>query len=864
MSPLTLHLLGSPRVEIDDKRIDVKPRKALALLIYLACTREVHARDKLATLFWPESNQQEARAALRRRLSELKRQLGDGWLEIDRESVSIARDADIRVDAHAFAKEIEEARQTDQLAQAVELYRDDFLSGFNLPDCSVFDDWVFFEAENLRGLLSRTLTRLVDELAGQEQFEDAIPHARRLLALDPLHEPTHRTLIQLYAQAGQQSAALRQYDECVRMMDEEFGAPPEEETVALIEAVRGRGLESKPSKSKQSEDKSSKTGQSTEPKHNNFPSQSTEFFGRHNEIRSIHEMFEDSGCRLISIVGPGGIGKTRLAIQAALQMPHSSNVTFVPLVDLPTPDAIPKAIADALMLEDASDDLMKAVIESLSAGVSTLVLDNFEHLTDGAIVLSELLGAVPTLMVIVTSRERLNLQEEWVFPLEGLSFPPSDVEEELTDFESVKFFVQRTRQHDPSFSLIGNHSAVMQICQIVQGMPLALTLAATWVRMMPCTEIAKELTKSLDLLETRVRNIEARHQSMRAVFEYSWALLTENEQEMFKRISVFRNGFTLEAATFVTEQSAMVLMSLIDKSLIQPLPSGRFEIHELIRQFATEKLTSEPHSQSESRERHITYYGNLLSKMPWSVHEQERHTDTEESVESMGTALAVAADIHNIRAVWDWAVQIKNTNTIEQMMNAAADYFRELGGRQEGHKFFGEAVAAFREDQLPPSEDIVRILGSLLYRQSWFTEYNASEESIEILTESISLLEAVSGADDDVDLALALVALGPKLGSIGQNEEAEKRVQEGVERLYKSDSQLALGNAFIEYGLVLHGWGRLADAATALQRAIEILERKNKHRSMMARFLWANIKMLQGEYDIASLEVTIQVCRQAR
>jgi DNA-binding SARP family transcriptional activator len=250
MSPLALHLLGPPRLERDGEPIEIRRRKALSLLVYLTVTRQSHSRDALATLFWPEMDQSRARAGLRRALTALRKGVGESFLDIDRENVGLNRDADIWLDVDEFQERLAACRTHGHpddevcpaclplLAEAAVLYRDDFLTGFTLADCPGFDEWQFFQGEGLCTELASTLERLARAHGGQGEFDRAIAYARRWLALNPLHEPAHRHLMVLYAQSGQRAAALRQYEECERMLHRELDLPPEEETTRLYQAIK--------------------------------------------------------------------------------------------------------------------------------------------------------------------------------------------------------------------------------------------------------------------------------------------------------------------------------------------------------------------------------------------------------------------------------------------------------------------------------------------------------------------------------------------------------------------------------------------------------------------------------------------------
>ncbi|MBZ0301236.1 MAG: AAA family ATPase, partial [Anaerolineae bacterium] len=324
----------------------------------------------------------------------------------------------------------------------------------------------------------------------------------------------------------------------------------------------------------------------------NLPPQPTSFIGREHEIAQLTALLADPNCRLLTLLGPGGIGKTRLSVQAATsQTRFRDGVYFVPLAPLSSPDLLPTAIASALqiVLYDANS-IQHELTNYLREKHMLLVLDNFEHLLDGVDLLTGILQAAPQIKFLVTSRERLNVLEEWVLLLEGLSFPDDRTNIPLESYSAVQLFTQRARQAQVNFSLDDNAQAVRQICQQVEGMPLGLELAATWLRVMSSQQIAEHMESSLGFLTTPVRNVAERHRSMRAVFEQSWKLLSAGEQDVLMRLSVFRGGFDLGAAGQFAGASLDILAALADKSLIRVNHDGRYDLHELLRQFAEQQL----------------------------------------------------------------------------------------------------------------------------------------------------------------------------------------------------------------------------------------------------------------------------------
>ena len=361
MSDLALFLLGPPRIECDGKAIDIRRRKAMALAIYLAVTGRSHSRDALATLFWPELDQGRARAGLRRALAALKKALGQDFLDVDRETVGLDHDAEIWLDVSEFQERLAECQTHPHppeqvcpaclplLAEAAALYRDHFLAGFTLPDSPAFDEWQFFHTEGLRDELASALERLAHGHSDRDEFEPAITCARRWLALDSLHEPAHRCLMQLYARSGQRAAALRQYAECERVLREELGITPEQETTQVYEAIKEK-RELPPSATPT-------VPQTTTHKHN-LPVQPTPFVGREAVLAEIAGRLQDPDCRLLTLLGPGGSGKTRLALEAATGQlgRYEHGVFVVSLAPLSSAESIVPTIAQAIGVDYAKKD----------------------------------------------------------------------------------------------------------------------------------------------------------------------------------------------------------------------------------------------------------------------------------------------------------------------------------------------------------------------------------------------------------------------------------------------------------------------------------------------------------------------------
>jgi predicted ATPase/DNA-binding CsgD family transcriptional regulator len=379
-----------------------------------------------------------------------------------------------------------------------------------------------------------------------------------------------------------------------------------------------------------------------------LPMPATSFVGRHDELASIAALLADPTCRLLTLLGPGGIGKTRLALQfAADQGRFTDGAYFIHLTPVSSLDLIPSAIASALQITffNASD-LRLQLANYLREKHMLLVMDNFEHLLNGVDLLTDILQAAPQIKFLVTSRERLNVQEEWVMALDGLPYPHAETNMPLESYSAVQLFAQRARQVHVNFSLDGNTDAVRRICQRVEGMPLGLELAATWLRAMSCPQIAAHMESNLGFLTTPLRNVAERHRSLYRVFEQSWKLLSADEQNVLMRLSVFRGGFDFEAAQQVAGASLTILASLADKSLIRVNRAGRYDLHELLRQFAEQQLETTGEAEV-ARTAHSIYYLRFVAQRDEDVKGRRQQAALHE----------IQIDLDNIQAGWLWAIE---------------------------------------------------------------------------------------------------------------------------------------------------------------------------------------------------------------
>lgn len=783
-----LYFLGSPLVTLDGRPVEMPRRKALALLAYLACVGESHRRERLAALFWPETEPARAYAYLRQSLWEIHRALGNNYIQADRETIGLAAPAQTWSDVRHFrqqlayqAAHLHPAGETcpaciQTLQAAVECYRGDFLEGFGLRDSPAFDEWQFFQAEALRREFSSALQKLIQLLQAAGQASAAIPYARRWLSLDPLDENAHRQLMQLYALNGERGAALRQYQECARILEQELGLQPDAQTRQLHQRIQLDTLRPASAGEPANQPAAALDLDQVFPSAavlNNLPAQPTPFVGRRLELDELARRLSDPACRLVTLLGPGGIGKTRLAIQAAAENSpvFAHGVVFVSLAALTSPQSIIPAIADALGIAYRQTELSAPstalpvpsnyaqlkgqLYDHLSGKHLLLVLDNFEHLIAGAGLLPEIAARAAGLKLMVTSRQRLNLSGEWVLEVGGMRFPSdswslaelalagspaAQIDGLLADYSAMQLFLQSARRARADFTITAEtYPAVARLAQLVEGMPLGLELAAPWVSVLSCDEIAAEIERNLDILETSLQDIPERQHSIRAVFDHSWSLLSRRERQIFPQLAIFRNGFTRQAVQHVAGVSLPELASLVNKSLLRRTDEGRFEIHELLRQYAAEKLDVQPDLYAGLAARHAACYCQAMQA--WG--------EALKGAQQRQALAELQVDLENVLQAWHWAAAHQHIQLLEQVAEGLGVYCWRQRRLDEGRALFRSAaleIAAHSADPGSPaaSPQGQRMLAYLLISQGYFTSYvGESQEAEALYQQALHILDSL-------------------------------------------------------------------------------------------------------------------------
>jgi predicted ATPase/DNA-binding SARP family transcriptional activator len=889
MARLELFLLGTPRLERDGVPLQFDTRKVLALVAYLAVEAlgadgRTFSRDSLLALLWPDLEPSRARSVLRRNLSLLRSALEGDWLVIDRQAVSTDPQADFWLDVDQFTRRVQAWQQHDHpqeqvcprcleaLAEAVEVYQGDFLEGFGLRDSAEFDEWQFFRAEEYRRHLASALERLVQGHSTLGDYEAAVPYARRWLALDPLHEPAHRQLMHLYARTGQRSAALRQYQECARILYEELGLAPAEKTTALYEQIRTRSYDERTAAMPGMVQGIDLPVRTAAPRHN-LPAQTTPFVGREEELADISARLQDPACRLLTILGPGGIGKTRLALRLAENLVDAQSfehgIFFVPLAPIQTDEGVVPAVAEALGFYYRSGDEAgsratprQQLLDYLGRKELLLVMDNYEHLlvdgtshsgqngSDAIGFVADLLSEAPAVKVLITSRAGLQVQGEHLYPLAGLRVPdaalpaPADAGQALRAFSAVELFLHGAQRVRPDFELRPPDLAhVIRICRLVQGMPLGILLAATWVEMLTPEEIAAEIQRSLDFLETDLRDVPVRQRSIRAVFDHSWRLLDERERELFQGLSVFCGGFTREAALEVVGASLRDLSSLVNKSLLSPSSPGRYTLHELLRQYAAERLDMAPQQGEAMRDRHCAYYSTALER--WG---------RELKGPAQRSALAeMDLEVENARTAWYWAVARGQVACLVQGVDGMWLYHDWRLRHEEGEAAFRAAVGGLESIG---SLDAQRLTARCLILWSNFhLDLGRVRPTFEAAKQGMALLQELEAAGRDVrhEMALALYHEARIKRYFDPDPlEAKKLYVRSVALYEEVGDRWGLAQALAYLGWMAEQLGLFAEAQELCERSLSIRRELGDQRGLADAMLNLGIiSWVQGGLDEA-------------
>jgi predicted ATPase/DNA-binding SARP family transcriptional activator len=821
LAHLTLRVLGPLIATGENGDAATLPYdKVRALLAYLAIEQSrPHSRARLAALFWPEHPESAARHSLSQALSTLRARLGDGIVLADRQTVQLNPAFAPGVDFLEFRALLDGgSATTDRLRDAISLYRGPFLEGLSLGDCPEFEDWMRTVQESASRLYADALRSLIDRLAESGELNEACDLARTLIDFDPWDEDSHRLAMRLLARNGRRPAAIRQYELCVETLRRDLDLEPEPETERLAERIRS-GLEGPADEAQLSD--------ATHPDPPTLPAPVSPIIARETEVAAITDLIQQGGHRLVTLVGPGGIGKSRLSLEVArtLESEFADGVSYISLAGVASANLIAPTILSAVAAQvDPHDDPAEQLMGFLSRRQMLLTLDNFEHLLDGGTLLHDALERAPGLRILVTSRERLSLSGETVYEIEGLSLPERADSQSVASAGASRLFMARARSHQASFLPRPEDSpAIARIAHLSGGMPLAIELAAAWIPVLTPNEIADEIEQSLDFLHTSLRDVPERHRSVRAVLDRSWDNLSEVEQRAFRRLSVFPGGFTRESAWYVTGASLPVLSALVSKSLVRHTRHGRYEIHELLRQYGAEQLAESFEEAEIVRDRFRDFFIGFLT-----VREEQLQGRQQTKV-----LPELDVEIENLRAAWRRAAVTSDFPGLSRAAHGFWLFFEITGRYREGvdvMRLALDSLLAIEDEAARQSRDYRMALARV--RSRWaslgFRMYGPR-----VLGDQVrQALELIRDLDEPREQGMLLNYLSVSSHALGDFDSEAEQLAASIERFERSGDRWGLAYSMNDLGFVLGLRGEYESARDHHRKALATLEEIGDRRGI--------------------------------
>ncbi|MCB8944307.1 MAG: tetratricopeptide repeat protein [Ardenticatenaceae bacterium] len=890
---LRIHLFGHFTLSEDERPIPFSALpKTRPLFAYLLLNRhQPVSREAIAFLLWPDVPESEAKANLRRHLYDLRRILPDDeqWIISRGSTLYWQPTAVYWLDIAHF----EHLSQTNHLAEAVALYQDDLL-------IDLYEDWLEAERERLRTLYMSNLEQLIDRCQSENDYPQAIYYAQQLLAADTLREDTIRQLMQLRYESGDRAGALQVYQQFEQLLHTELGVRPMTETAALYTQIK--------SGEREKETKETKTVRTPlaipRPPHN-LPHQLTPFFGRTDDLTAISERLTNTPTRLLTLTGAGGSGKTRLALEAATQLlaqqptPFPDGIYFVDLSAVTAPDQIVSIISQLFTLAEGQGNTPAGQLKSyLQNKKILLILDNFEQIVKAAPILSDLLTAAPHLHLIVTSRVLLQLYGEHEYPVPPLPLPNPErlpATADLPSYAAIALFIARARAYQPSFNLNeDNAAAIAQICLRLDGLPLAIELAAARIKLFAPSALLAQLNDRLNILASTTRDRPTRQQTLRGAIDWSYHLLEEDEKQLFVHLAIFQGGFTVNAVTAVLHSQPTSdfhsfdltildqLLSLAEKSMIQQPPATlnepRFQMLPLLREYAQSYLQKDPHLP-HLQQQHLSYYTQLATTANQHLHTAQQslwltrlqtdelnfraaltwslqpHHPAEIIEKGTNLAIALGSDYWRIRGriaeAWQWACQ---TLALQQTLsphirlrtfNQAATIAQWYGKYDEAETILAQAVPLARElNDHHLLQVALHNLGLSAGRQGRYQEAEA------LLTEAINLRRQINQNTMDGSLARTLNNLAIVVKYLGDYQRAAALFQECLAFQQLQGDQLGAASVISNLGKLALVQGDLTTAETHLHHSLQIRQQLGDQTGIISALSGlAELRQKQSHYN---------------
>lgn len=778
-----VRLLGQPEISHEGRTTILRPEVRFRLFAVLALRGTPEPRDRLAGLFWPDRDNASARRNLRKVVFDAG---VFEWMA----SVDSARETlawRVETDVARFERALAEGR----IDEALSLYRGPLLDGMDDPTNNTFGAFLRGErrrlAQRWRAAALEQLETLIDEPAS------ALSLANVLLAADPLDEDAVAAALAAYRALGNTTEAVRLFRAYGQHLARVLGIEPSPRLRALVCTTAATGGSDK----------------------GGCPASRNGFVGRESEMSELAAMLSQQTCRLLTIAGPGGIGKSRLAkaALAAIESQFVDGTFWITLDDLEQPEQVAERIAVMLGAGDAGDDNpLRALAGFLRQRRLLLVLDNAERIVALPGLVERVFALAPGVKVLATSRHRLGCADEWLLPLGGLAVPPHDAPPaEIVDYDAVRLFTLHARVARPSFDPTASAAPVGRIVRALGGMPLAIELAAHWLRLLPLVGLETEIGTSLDLLERDEEGSERpEHRSVRATFEGSWRMLAAPEQRSFALLSVFAGTFSRQAANEIAGASLPLLLVLADRSLLHADDNARFALHPLLRQFASEKCRELALAHSAGAA-HAHWFQRLL----------EQRADAIE--DGNGPALdEIAIELADCRAAWRWSIERHDTQGLARCAAPLLHFYLARGRLADGLALFEDAAASLDVDRPDDRPAAARVLLALAQLQGRRGELSAAAGTAR---RALKLARALGL--DDVERGCLDVFLASQWQR-GLFPEAKRHFDAGLRRARVDDDDAAAALFLARSGALEKARGNHARAQAHYAEALQTRREQNE------------------------------------
>lgn len=792
---VSLKLFGTPSIRIGDKEQLVSMNRSGLLCAYLAVHGTWIRRDQLLALFWPEMREPKARQNLRSLLYKTKKEAFAETLEYN--------DSQVRFEAQTDVKAFQEAISKADWLNATKLYKGEFLRTYKGRESVVFEEWLLQAQDDYFSSWRNAVIYATQKLIEQNNAAEAVSLLKKILTRNPLDEDAVQLCMKAQLQAKQPSSAKQTFQSFKKQLLEDLDLEPLPKTIELAQSLQVE--KDKPVKQQKIQPIKQQLGNQA-----TLPEALTPFVGRTLELLELSNLLAEPQHRLITLLGPGGMGKSRLSLRLLeeQQEAFADGVTFVSLAPLTSAADIPMAIATAVHLSIESDSSVREqVINFLYSKDILLVLDNYEHLIDGASFVETLLTSCLKLKIICTSRVILGLPGELIYDLVGLSLPSKSTDQ-LEAFDAVQLFLRNARRVKPDFRLENkDKSVIVELVYYLQGMPLAIELAANWVRLFPVSELLQALKQDINLLEVTGQQVSEKHQSMRKVFAYSWKLLSEEQKRVLAELSIFRGGFNRDAALSVAKASVRVLISLVNKSLIRTTPSGRFSILEVIRQYAAEYIKN----QDLVSKAHSSYYLKALAESIEGI----RGDDPNASFRQLDL------DFENIRIAWQYAVKIEAFELLVDGIEALQRFADASGRFEEGIFMIKQMINALDES----NEEDKRFLAHALTRLSSLKGMGIKPEEAEAL--NLRAYYLLQQLDEPILMISAIQGLGKQANRQGDYESTIRFEKQALDIAYKINNKRLIAKNLGRLAVFEDNAGYQNEAKQHYQEAITRFKEQN-------------------------------------